>query len=87
LFFNDTPKLEGSKFSSALLLLNKYQVIGMSATFRGEQGSRWFSRFLKNCNIVQTGVAVPERVLNIDVFGKLNSQQLREKIISLAKEK
>ena len=36
LFCSDTPKLKGDKFISAILFLNKYQVIGMSATFRGE---------------------------------------------------
>jgi hypothetical protein len=35
LFFVDAPKLEGDKFISAILLLNKYKVIGMTATFRG----------------------------------------------------
>ena len=35
LFFSDAPKLEGNLFISAILLLNKYRVIGMTATFRG----------------------------------------------------
>jgi hypothetical protein len=44
----------------------------MSATFRGEEGTKWLNRFLKNSNIIQIGAAVPDRVLNIDVFGELN---------------
>jgi hypothetical protein len=35
LFFSDAPKLEGNMFVSSIILLNKYSVIGMSATFRG----------------------------------------------------
>lgn len=52
LFFSDSPKLEGNKFISSILLLNKYQVIGMSATFRGEEGTKWLNRFLKNSSII-----------------------------------
>lgn len=36
LFFNDKPQLKGTKILSAILLLNKYNVIGMTATFRGD---------------------------------------------------
>lgn len=36
LFFNDKPQLKGTKFLSAILLLNKYNAIGMTATFRGD---------------------------------------------------
>jgi hypothetical protein len=35
LFFSDSPLMNGSRLISAVLLLNKYQVIGMTATFRG----------------------------------------------------
>lgn len=59
----------------------------MSATFRGDQGTLWLSRFLKNSIIVQIGAAVPEKILNIDVFGKLNTLQVKEKVLALAKEK
>lgn len=34
--FADRPVLIGSKFLSSILLLNKYKIIGMTATFRGE---------------------------------------------------
>lgn len=52
LFFNDVPKLEGTKFVSAILLLNEYQTFAMSATFRGEQGTKWLARFMKGSNII-----------------------------------
>jgi hypothetical protein len=35
LFFADAPILSAGKFFSAILLLNKYRIIGMTATFRG----------------------------------------------------
>jgi hypothetical protein len=36
LFFNDKPKLKDNKLISTILLLNKYEVVGMTATFRGD---------------------------------------------------
>jgi len=36
LFFNDKPEVKGTKLLSAIILLNKYKVIGMTATFRGD---------------------------------------------------
>jgi hypothetical protein len=87
LFFADSPKLEEDKFISAILLLNKYQFIGMSATFRGEEGTKWLHRFLKNSNLVRVGATILERVLNIDVFGKLNANQVKTKVIETTKTK
>jgi hypothetical protein len=37
-FFADAPVVVGNKLLSSILLLNKYKVIGMTATFRGERG-------------------------------------------------
>jgi hypothetical protein len=59
----------------------------MTATFRGEQGRMWLNRFLKNSNIVEIGAAIPERVLNTDVFGKLNAAQVKAKVIQVVKAK
>jgi hypothetical protein len=36
LFFEDKPAIVGNKFISSILLLNKYTVIGVTATFRGD---------------------------------------------------
>jgi hypothetical protein len=36
LFFSDSPVVSGNKCISTILLLNKYKVIGMTATFRGD---------------------------------------------------
>ena len=36
LFFTDNPVVNKDKFTSAILILNKYKVIGMTATFRGD---------------------------------------------------
>jgi len=38
LFFADTPKIVDGRLLSSILLLNKYKVIGVTATFRGDQG-------------------------------------------------
>lgn len=59
----------------------------MSATFRGEEGTKWLHRFLKNSNVVQVGATILERVLNIDVFGKLNANKVRAKVIETTKTK
>jgi len=38
LFFNDKPEIKGAKFISAIILLNRYRFVGLTATFRGDQG-------------------------------------------------
>jgi hypothetical protein len=38
LFFGDEPLVSQGKMLSAILLLNKYEIVGMTATFRGAQG-------------------------------------------------
>jgi MoxR-like ATPase len=38
IFFSDTPIINEKRFISAILLMNKYKIIGMTATFRGERG-------------------------------------------------
>ena len=37
-FFADKPVIVEGQLISAILLLNKYKVVGMTATFRGHQG-------------------------------------------------
>jgi hypothetical protein len=61
LFFSDSPKLVGKKFLSVILLLNKYKIIGMSATFRGAEGTKWILRFLRGSVVQTTGNVVSER--------------------------
>jgi hypothetical protein len=56
----------------------------MSATFRGEEGTKWLSHFLNNSSIVKVSAAIPERTLCIDVFGKLNANQVRAKVVEIA---
>jgi hypothetical protein len=43
--------------------------------------------FLGNCAVIQTGLVVAERVLQLDVYGKLTKEQIKEKVIEIAKEK
>mmetsp|Transcript_34342 Transcript_34342/g.25425 ORF Transcript_34342/g.25425 Transcript_34342/m.25425 type:complete len:138 (-) Transcript_34342:63-476(-) len=54
LFFNDKPAIRGGKFISSVLLLNKYRVLGMSATFRGDQGRNKIVHLLKDCAVIKT---------------------------------
>jgi uncharacterized protein (DUF1499 family) len=63
LFFNDKPKLKGTKFISVILLLNKYKVIGMTATFRGAQGKSKILEFLDDSHAIKTTDIVLERKL------------------------
>lgn len=72
LFFNDKPELKGTKFLSAILLLNKYKVIGMTATFRGDQGRNKILGLIKDSHAILTNVIL-ERTLKLDVFGKLKA--------------
>ena len=63
LFFNDKPTLKGSKLLSSILLLNKYKVIGMSATFRGDQGRNKILRFMDDSYVILTTDIALERAL------------------------
>jgi hypothetical protein len=71
LFFADSPAVTEGKFLSAILLLNKYKVIGMTATFRGEQGLSVMKALLTDSAVIKTGAKEPERKLELDVFGNL----------------
>lgn len=64
LFFGDDPVVSGGRLLSTILLLNKYRVIGMTATFRGERGANMMKSFLKDSSIFTTGAAVPEKNLD-----------------------
>ena len=59
----------------------------MTATFRGEQGLNKMLCFLGDCAVIQTGFVVTERVLQLDVYGKLVKEQIKEKVIEVAREK
>jgi hypothetical protein len=87
LFFNDKPYLKGSKFLSAILLLNKYRVVGMTATFRGDQGRNKILNLIKDSHAIKTTDLVLERTLKIDVFGKLKANRIDIKVIEVAKAK
>lgn len=71
LLFADSPVIIGSKFLSAIILLNKYKIIGMTATFRGDQGLNVMQALLRDSVVIKTGAIEPERTLELDVFGKL----------------
>jgi hypothetical protein len=85
IFFSDAPLISGGRLLSAILLLNKYRVIGMTATFRGERGANMMKGFLKDSVVLKAGDIVPERVLAIDVYGKLSAADIDAKVIEVAK--
>ncbi len=71
LFFSDKPQLKGTKFVSAILLLNKYKVIGMTATFRGDQGRNKILQLTEDSYVIKTTDVALDRSLQLDVFGNL----------------
>lgn len=87
LFFTDKVELVQGRLLSAVLLLNKYKVIGMTATFRGDQGQAKLSAFLKDSLVIKTGAAAPDRILALDVYGKLKAKEIDDKVIEVAKAK
>lgn len=62
-FFNDEPHLQGSRLVSSLLLLNKHRVMGTTATFRGEKGTRKLLTLLKDVGVIYTGPNIQAREL------------------------
>jgi hypothetical protein len=59
----------------------------MTATFRGDQGQAKLSAFLKDSVVLTAGAVVPERVLALDVYGKLKAEEIDTKVIELARTK
>jgi superfamily II DNA or RNA helicase len=86
-FFADKVELVNGRLLSAILILNKHKIIGMTATFRGDQGQAKLSAFLKDSLVLKAGVVVPERVLALDVYGKLKIEEVDAKVIAIAKTK
>jgi hypothetical protein len=76
LFFADSPVVNEGRFISAILLLNKYRVIGMTATFRGEQGLSVMKALLTDSVVIKTGTNEPERKLELEVFGNLKETEI-----------
>ena len=60
-FFSDAPVVNGNRFLSAILLLNKYKIVGMTATFRGERGLNMIKSLLKDTAVIKVGAVEPER--------------------------
>jgi len=87
LFFSDAPKIVDGRLISSIILLNKYKVIGMTATFRGQKGLDKIVAFLKGSAVVNIGKAEQERKLQLDVFGKCQANEIEAKVIEVAKIK
>jgi superfamily II DNA or RNA helicase len=63
LFFSDTPIVNRTRFLSAILLMNKYKIIGMTATFRGERGLNKIKALLEDTAVIKIGAVESERKL------------------------
>lgn len=84
LFFNDKPKVKDNKLISTILLLNKYEVIGMTATFRGDQGKSKILELIKGSCAIKSSNIISERELRLDVFGKLKQDEIDTKVVEIA---
>ncbi len=73
LFFSDNPVVNRNKFTSAILILNKYKVVGMTATFRGDQGLSVMKTLITSSFEIKTASMESERELQLDVFGRLKA--------------
>lgn len=63
MFFADSPVIAGNKLISAIILLNKYKVIGMTATFRGDQGQNVMKKLITDSVVIKTGNTIADRIL------------------------
>lgn len=74
---------------SPLILLNKYKLIGMTATFRGVHGKNKMLSFLHNSAALKIADKEPERdVSKIEVFGRCkDATEVEMKTVQLALEK
>ena len=86
-FFADKVELVNGRLASAIIILNKHTVIGMTATFRGDQGQAKLSTFLKDSMVLTAGAAIPERALALNVYGELKPKDIDAKVIEVAKDK
>lgn len=84
LFFTDAPKIIKYMLISSILLLSKYKVYGMSATFRGDQGKRKMRKLLHESNFIETPQSKKERNLNVDVFRVSDSESILQKVVEVA---
>ena len=84
LFFTDKPEVRGTKIMSTILLLNKYEVIGMTATFRGDQGKKKILQLVKESHALKTTDIISERELQLDVIGKLKQAEVDTKVVEIA---
>ena len=84
LFFTDKPEIRGNKIMSTILLLNKYEVIGMTATFRGDQGKKKILQLVKESHALKTTEMISERELQLDVIGMLKQAEVDTKVVEIA---
>ena len=85
LFFADKPLLsEQGILLSAIILLNKHKLIGMTATFRGDQGQAKLSALLRDSIVLKAGAVSQEREIRLDVKGNLSVDAITAEIINVA---
>jgi hypothetical protein len=59
----------------------------MTATFRGVHGMNKMLAFIKDSAILKAGDIISERMLALDIYGKLKPSEIDAKVIEVAKAK
>lgn len=57
----------------------------MTATFRGGQGTNKLITLLKDVSIISAGDVVSERILQLDIYGKIPAASIKIKVVEIAK--
>ena len=86
LFFDQKVQLVSGKVTSVVSkLLAATQVIGVSATYRGDKGVDKIYQILQASTFIKSPQELQEKVLQLQVFGE--EQDIPAKAVELAQEK
>jgi hypothetical protein len=84
-FFNQPVQVVNGKLMSTILkLINAAQLIGVSATFRGDAGIKKISTIMES-QFIKTPAEIKDRELQLEVFGKV--LDIPARTVHLAREK
>ena len=86
LFFDKKVQLANRKVVSVVSkLLSAAQVIGVSATYRGDAGAKKISQILQNSIFIKPPQELQEKELKLEVFGE--ELDIPTKVVELATKK
>jgi hypothetical protein len=87
IFFNQSATVVNGKLISGVLKLKaSAQLIGVSATYRGDTGIKKISTIM-NAHFLKSPAKIQERKLELDIFGKVLTADIPTKVVQLALEK